>query len=182
MKSYIDSTRVNPFKWVINSLFILAVIGFVACGEEKRERPDVVKDIPSSSDNNALSNQNSNATPSNLNANSAPSGDVQHYICPNDCAGSGGPSQGTCPVCGTAYVHNAAFHNQGNQAPQNQINVDGGDQLQNIQQPQQQNSSPQNADGEYHYICSAGCAGGAGGPGSCSSCGAALEHNTAYHN
>ncbi|MBT8191084.1 MAG: hypothetical protein KJO29_11705, partial [Bacteroidia bacterium] len=32
---------------------------------------------------------------------------VNHYICPNNCAGSGGPNAGTCPVCGTTYTHNA---------------------------------------------------------------------------
>ena len=41
----------------------------------------------------------------------------QHYICPNGCSGSGGAAQGTCSVCGTAYVHNAAYHNQANAAP-----------------------------------------------------------------
>ncbi len=174
MRSFIQRTKSQVFEWGIKSLLIFAIIGFVACGEENRERPDVVKDIPSSSSNSAITGENTGATPSD--------GNVQHYICPNECAGSGGASQGTCPVCGTAYVHNQAFHNQGNQNPQNQINVEGGDQLQNIQQPQQPTSAPQNADGEYHYVCSAGCDGGAGGAGTCSKCGASLEHNTAYHN
>jgi hypothetical protein len=35
---------------------------------------------------------------------------VQHYICPNNCQGSGGAAEGNCPVCGTAYLHNQAFH------------------------------------------------------------------------
>ena len=41
-----------------------------------------------------------------------PAGSVQHYTCPSNCEGSGGSVAGTCPVCGTEYVHNAAFHAQ----------------------------------------------------------------------
>ncbi|MEM1120036.1 MAG: hypothetical protein AAGJ18_06275 [Bacteroidota bacterium] len=40
----------------------------------------------------------------------------------------------------------------------------------------------QNANGIWHYICSAGCAGGAGSAGNCATCGGALAHNAAYHN
>jgi hypothetical protein len=182
MTQFINRTKALIYHWGLLSLFSLAVVGFIACGEEKRERPDVVKETPSSSSNSSISNQDVANTPSNMNSNNASTGDVQHYICPNDCEGSGGASQGTCPVCGTAYVHNQAFHNQGNQAPQNQINLEGGDDLQNLQQPQQPSSPPQNADGEYHYICSAGCSGGSGSAGTCSKCGASLAHNSAYHN
>ncbi len=166
-------------KWGVLSLLSLAMMSFIACGEEKRERPDVVKDIPSSSSDQSIQNQNAGNTSTDLSSNS--SGDVQHYICPNDCEGSGGPAQGSCPVCGTAYVHNQAFHNQGNQTPQNQINLEGQNQLQDLQQSQQ-NSAPAQKNGEFHYICSAGCSGGAGSAGTCSQCGASLEHNTAYHN
>ncbi|RMD68737.1 MAG: hypothetical protein D6818_11165, partial [Bacteroidetes bacterium] len=49
--------------------------------------------------------------PATNNANASASG-VKHYICPNNCEGSGGDAQGTCPVCGTAYVHNQAYHAQ----------------------------------------------------------------------
>jgi hypothetical protein len=87
-----------------------------------------------------------------------------HYICPNGCAGSGGDTQGTCPTCGTAYAHNAAYHGQPAQTPQ---------------QPQQ--SSAVNAAGVYHYTCPNGCAGGAGTAGACATCGSTLAHNQAYH-
>lgn len=46
---------------------------------------------------------------------------VQHYICPNNCAGSGGAQAGTCPVCGAEYMHNAAFHNQPGAANNTQV-------------------------------------------------------------
>jgi hypothetical protein len=178
-----QKTKSQLIKWGVLSLLSIAMMGFIACGEEKRERPDVVKDIPSSSADQSAQNQNPGnaSTDLNTNTNSNSSGDVQHYICPNDCEGSGGPSQGTCPVCGTDYVHNAAFHEQGNQNPQNQINLEGQDQLQNLQQSQQ-NNAPAQKNGEYHYVCSAGCSGGSGSAGTCSQCGASLEHNTAYHN
>lgn len=107
--------------------------------------------------------------PSSLGATtpSAPGG-VAHYICPSNCAGSGGDAQGTCPVCGTAYVHNAAYHNQ------NPGVTDG-------QTPPPTPEPAINAAGVYHYICSAGCEGGAGGQGNCDKCGASLAHNAAYH-
>lgn len=93
---------------------------------------------------------------------------VQHYICPNNCEGSGGAAQGSCPVCGTAYVHNQAFHSQpaGNTATT----------------ANPATSTGQNAAGEYHYICSNGCAGGSGSQGNCATCGNPLVHNQAYHN
>ena len=112
--------------------------------------------------------------PPNINMNTgttaaAPAG-VQHYTCPNNCAGSGGPSAGNCPVCGTAYVHNAAFHNQGNAGDPNTM----------IQQ-QQPELPAQNAAGIYHYTCPSGCAGGSASAGTCPQCGGALAHNQAYH-
>ncbi|NBC24467.1 MAG: hypothetical protein GVX78_02505 [Bacteroidetes bacterium] len=165
------------------SLLFIAMVAFIACGEEKRERPDVVKDVenPSQQQSDPISNDGNISQ--DINSNRNVGGDVQHYICPNDCDGSGGPAQGECPVCGTQYVHNAAYHDQGNQN-QNQLNVEGGDQLKDLQQQQQQQrqNAPAKKNGEYHYICSAGCSGGAGSPGACSECGASLEHNTAYHN
>lgn len=109
--------------------------------------------------------------PSTLNAPSQNSASVpgvvpgqKHYICPNNCANSGGDAQGNCPVCGTAYVHNAAYHAQ---PPANT--------------PQQQPSPAMNAAGVYHYTCTNGCAGGAGSAGICPSCGGQLAHNQAYH-
>ncbi len=107
------------------------------------------------------------APPDVTSTNTAGASAVKHYICPNNCAGSGGDVQGTCPVCGTAYVHNQAYHNQTQQTP-------------NPAQSQQP-APAQNAAGEYHYICSAGCGTGAGTQGTCPKCGAPLAHNQAYH-
>ena len=93
-------------------------------------------------------------------------GSVAHYICANNCEGSGGAAAGTCPVCGTAYVHNQAFHSQ-----------PGGANAATPPPP-----SATNASGVYHYTCSNGCEGGSGAQGNCSNCGNALVHNTAFHN
>ena len=103
---------------------------------------------------------------------------VQHYYCTNNCAGSGGDSQGNCPVCGTAYEHNAAFHNTA-AAPTATT------------APAPTNAPPgapampepaQNAAGVWHYTCSNGCAGGGARATACGTCGSELAHNTAYHN
>ena len=86
---------------------------------------------------------------------------VQHYICPNNCAGSGGATEGTCPTCGSAYTHNQAFHNQ-TQPVQNQ---------------------PVANSGVQHYICPNSCAGSGGATeGTCPTCGSAYIHNQAFHN
>ncbi len=97
-------------------------------------------------------------------------GNVKHYVCADNCVGSGGDVQGNCPVCGKAYVHNQAFHNQ----PTNPSNT-------NLANPATNTVPAQNASGEYHYTCSDGHA-GSGTQGNCSVCGKALVHNTAYHN
>ncbi len=147
------------------------------------------------------------STPQNVNYVS-PDGSVHHYICPDFCEGSGSETPGTCPVCSKSLAHNQAWHNQGDQgAQQPQIQMqqsqqDGqrpssplfrdqsqaqqpagsGSQFQNMNQPTPHSELPaQNARGEWHYICSAGCSGGSGMAGVCSQCGAALSHNNAYH-
>ena len=131
-------------------------------------------------------------TPSTPDLNSTPiaAGGVQHYICSNNCAGSGGASAGNCPVCGNPYTHNTAFHNQQNSTTNSTVTPTSDQNtlsplFQNTpQQPQvnvPQITSPSNASGVYHYICSNGCAGGSGMAGNCTSCGSALVHNQAYH-
>jgi len=92
---------------------------------------------------------------------------VLHYTCPNNCAGSGGDVADVCPVCGTAYVHNAAFHANDPidaSTPVDPATLSGGNS------------------GVPHYICSAGCGGGGAAAGSCPNCGAELAHNQAFHN
>lgn len=99
-------------------------------------------------------------------------GTVYHYTCPNGCEGGGGDSQGTCPVCNTALVHNQAYHTQ-------QTN-----QQMNTQNTMQNNTAAtgQNSAGIFHYVCPDGHPGGAASSGSCATCGKALVHNQAYHN
>lgn len=94
---------------------------------------------------------------------------VQHYTCPKNCKGSGGPAAGKCPVCGSDYVHNQAFHAQS--AP---ATTPG-------QTAAPTPSPAKNAAGVFHYTCPKGCAGGAGSAGKCATCGGELAHNTAYH-
>lgn len=92
---------------------------------------------------------------------------VLHYTCPNNCAGSGGDVADVCPVCGTAYVHNAAFHANDPidaSTPVDPASLTGGNP------------------GVPHYICSAGCGGGGPAAGPCPNCGAELAHNQAFHN
>jgi len=100
-------------------------------------------------------------------------GNVAHYICPNNCAGSGGESQANCPVCGTAYVHNQAFHAQQPQAAPAPSPTT---------LPTPTAEPAQNAAGVWHYTCAKGCAGGSGSAGVCATCGGELAHNSSYHN
>lgn len=113
----------------------------------------------------------------------APAGGAKHYTCPKNCKGSGGDAAGTCPVCGSAYVHNQAFHAAGaNNAPQP---TPAGTATPSTAAPTTVTppapSPAQNAAGVYHYTCAKGCAGGAGAAGKCAKCGGDLAHNSAYH-
>ena len=99
-------------------------------------------------------------------------GTVYHYTCPNGCEGGGGDTQGSCPVCNAALVHNQAYHTQ-------QLDQQTNNQLNNNQNTS--TASGQNSAGVYHYTCANGCPGGAGTATACATCGATLVHNQAYH-
>ncbi len=154
---------------------LLAVVGMTSCGGNNDS--DVRRNARESlnvNDNPAAqpATSNPNAVASNPAATPpAATGTGVHYICPNNCEGSGGDTQVACPVCGTQYVHNQAFHASQQTTP-----------------PATTNTTPatppaaQNAAGVYHYTCSNGCAGGGAAAGSCATCGSALAHNTAFHN
>ena len=128
--------------------------------------------------------RNNQTTTTHTFDNAATAVAIQHYICPNSCAGSGGDNPGTCPTCGSEYLHNDAYHTQGPgaqaqpQMPQQQQQPQI--QMQQPQMPQPQEPA-QNAAGVYHYICERGCAGGGGSAGTCATCGNPLVHNAAYH-
>jgi hypothetical protein len=110
---------------------------------------------------------------------------VQHYICPNNCQGSGGANAGTCPVCGSEYTHNQAYHNQPAGATSglpNGLTLDPTSGGTTFPTPPTTPEPAQNAAGVWHYTCSAGCTGGAGSAGNCATCGQALAHNASYHN
>jgi hypothetical protein len=117
-------------------------------------------------------------------AATAVTGAVKHYICPNNCAGSGGDAAGTCAVCGAEYLHNDAFHNQPGQqpapAPTPQVQTSPSMTTPSITPPPS-TDPPQNAAGVWHYTCAKGCAGGSGAVGKCATCGGDLAHNAAYH-
>lgn len=139
---------------------------FLSCDNDSAVREKAAQTLPQPS---PQTNTNSMPTSGAL-------AGVQHYICPNNCQGSGGAAQGNCPVCGTAYLHNQAFHandaqNQAAPPPTPTPN------------PATPPAEPaQNAAGVWHYTCAKGCAGGAGIATACSKCGGTLAHNATYHN
>ncbi len=113
----------------------------------------------------------------------ANSSGVFHYTCPNGHPEGSNAQGGTCSVCGAAYVHNQAYHQQGAQTVQPQVQ---------LQQPTTTTApaattTENNADvsGVFHYICPNGHTGQGSGSnikGSvCAVCGNALVHNQAYH-
>lgn len=175
-----------------SSVFItlfFAMFLLSSCGGDKPARPDALLTEAQKQAADASADAASAAG-----IQSAPAGDADlpHYYCPNKCAGSGGGSQGTCPTCGTAYAHNQAFHNKTAAPPTNTntptiVNGDGTPfsttpLTPTAVTPPKAPEPAQNADGVWHWTCSAGCAGGGGGAGSCGTCGGALAHNQAYHN
>jgi len=144
---------------------LLAVCTLTIGCDSKVDRPDPVLS------QQEINQQNSRVEQSAIPAGAPATSSVQHYYCSNNCAGSGGDNAGTCPVCGSEYVHNQAYHNTP-AANNNAIN---------------QTTAPlpepaQNAAGIWHYTCSNGCSGGGGSATPCSQCGSTLVHNTAYHN
>jgi len=145
-------------------LFLILALFFISCDNDSAIREKAAQTLPKASPQT-----NTNQMP----VSGALAG-VQHYICPNNCQGSGGPEQGNCPVCGTAYLHNQAFH--ANDA-QNQVPP-----TPNPVTPTPTAEPAQNAAGVWHYTCAKGCPGGAGAATACATCGGTLAHNAAYHN
>ena len=153
--------------WI--AVFSISVI--MSCSS-KPDRPEPAIDPATTSSTNIT--PPSNESPVFNTATTTQPGTVHHYICPNDCEGSGAAGAGTCPVCGSQYVHNQEFHNQ--------VNTNTVTPVDNptIQNPP--TNPAQNANGVWHYTCSNGCAGGAGSAVACATCGTTLVHNAEYHN
>jgi hypothetical protein len=155
----------------------LVILMAFACGEKSSTVRDSARESLGVNENLSTTT----APPPSATIPTGASG-VMHYTCPNNCEGSGGAAAGSCPVCGTAYEHNQAFHNQ-TQQPTEKMTFPG----QTTTVPADGSTPPptpepaQNASGVWHYTCANGCAGGAGGAGTCASCGGALAHNAAYH-
>jgi hypothetical protein len=148
----------------IGILLCSLLIALSSCGGKNVDRP-----APALTPEQAA-RANQAQTPPVVPPGQTVASNVKHYICPNNCAGSGGDVAGTCPVCGTEYLHNQEWHNQA---------------VTQTTQPANPTGAPepaQNAAGVWHYICSNGCAGGAGSAIACAQCGNMLVHNTAYHN
>ncbi len=159
------------------------MFGLIACGGNKAEVTDQQTTIDSITA----------ANPAMTTSAGVPG--QKHFMCPKNCEGSGGDAKGTCPVCGSEYVHNQAFHNQapGASTPGEgtpiTINPDelpaGLTTSPGSTTPvttQTQPVAAQNAKGDWHFSCSkVGCGGGAGAAGKCPKCGGELAHNQAFH-
>lgn len=164
-------------------LVFCAILPLFSCGSDNAaESATTTEAAPAPADNSTVNpagaiqaptpgTDDAAPAPATTQAAAPPSG-VKHYTCPKNCKGSGGDAAGTCPVCGTAYVHNQAFHGQEAATP-------AGATATPVTPPP---SPAKNAAGVFHYTCSKGCAGGAGAAGKCATCGGDLAHNAAYHN
>ncbi|MEO5906279.1 MAG: hypothetical protein ABIQ11_06105 [Saprospiraceae bacterium] len=163
-------------------ILCVLILGLIACGGKK----DATTEQQTTTDSLLAAN------PAVTTSAGVPG--QKHFMCPKNCEGSGGDAKGTCPVCGSEYVHNQAFHNQtpsttpGEGTPIT-INSDGTTsgttKTPGSTQPATTQTQPvaaQNAKGEWHFSCSkVGCGGGAGAAGTCPKCGGALAHNQAFH-
>lgn len=149
--------------------FMVCVSLFVSCGgEEKTQTPaSTTVSTPTPAPAAPAAPNPATFAP----AGTAAATQVAHYTCPNKCSGSGGAAQGNCPVCGTAYEHNQAFHNQPAATTTTTAT------------PAATPATPAtNASGAFHFKCGkAGCDGGGNAKGPCSKCGTELVHNDAYH-
>lgn len=180
------------FLHVLLMLFVAAGLSLFACKSDSPASGQPTDGAAATPDQPAAAPDASMAQPSaEMPALPAPGGvapvqtataaaGVYHYECPKKCKGGGAADSGNCPVCGTALVHNQAYHAQNAGAtpapssPSTPITMPapGGDKPP---------SPAQNAAGVYHYTCPKGCAGGAGAAGKCAKCGGDLAHNQAYH-
>ena len=173
----------NELYMKISTTFIigfLSVIFLIACQSSSNDavRNEARRAIEETRPNTPPTPPASTITPA---ATTGAVTGVQHYICPNSCEGSGGPGAGTCPVCGSDYTHNQAYHAQQTSTTPSITTTPTTPGTTPSIIPPASTSAAQNAAGVYHYTCSNGCSGGAGSAVACSTCGTTLVHNTAYH-
>jgi hypothetical protein len=157
---------------LISLVVLVALAGVTSCGNNNESDARRSARESLNVDNGTAPPAATTPNPIVNNPAQATAGTENHYICPNNCEGSGGATQVACPVCGTQYVHNQAFHTQA-ATPGT---------------PPTQSGTPatppaaQNAAGVFHYTCPSGHDGGAGTAGTtCATCGTALVHNASYH-
>jgi len=116
-----------------------------------------------------------------------------HYKCPNECENSGGEGAGTCPTCGTAYVHNQAFHgDNGNSLglndtplpildPTSGASTESAQATLNTTTTTSNSTTSTNNSGVFHYTCKQGHGGTNVKDQTCGQCGKPYEHNPDYH-
>ena len=165
----------------ISSLFTIALFAAFTLVTACKNKADETSNQPISApvDSSGIFNAQNTSEPAPTNPNEP------HWKCPKNCAGSGGAAQGKCPVCGSDYVHNAAYHGTppaAGSSPSDPIKINPENSTATpAQTPPPATASAQNAKGVFHYTCSKGCAGGAASAGNCAKCGNALTHNAAFH-
>lgn len=146
---------------------VLALFILVSCNTEKKKSTTTpTQEVP----------LNERPIPPLPGSNGATANNViggPHYICPKNCINGNGPAAGPCPVCQTEMAHNQGFH----ATP----NANSGTPATPGAPTTPTTTSGPNANGQWHYTCSNGCAGGGDSAGNCSNCGNALAHNAAYH-
>ncbi|MEO6132424.1 MAG: heavy metal-binding domain-containing protein [Saprospiraceae bacterium] len=154
----------KPLNFIAISLSVCLVLS-IGCNSKKTD-PVVPESVTTNTDGHQ------NTTPTDT--TTVGTNGEQHFICPNH-KDQGGPVEGNCQVCGTAYIHNDAFH-KGQPIPEPQMKIDP---VTHMAVPT--HTEAQNSRGAYHFICPNGDPGGAGVAGKCSKCGADLVHNQAFH-
>ena len=169
------------YHFVITAIFSAAFV-LSACNS-KNEKPVVAEEVTTSPEAIPSPEGSQVPRPDQISASRSAANAEPHYKCPKNCEGGNGSGPGKCAVCGSDLVHNAAFHqNDGGQTGEKTQDLSG-TQGSNVTSTQQaaQPTSPQNAHGDWHFICSKGCEGGSGAGGNCAKCGAPLNHNPIYH-
>lgn len=168
-------------------IIALSAMTFLSCRDGDASQSTRPVSTTTNDNSNTTIQRNQNVSASAQEGDGATS--EFHYICVNNCEGSGANAAGICPVCGEELVHNTSFHSgnedNGSSAPQP---VGPGDnsfssKITPLGEESNSNSTPTpvTGDASFHYICSAGCGGGGSAQGPCPSCGAALVHNAAFH-